>query len=114
MRLAIFGHVELIFDLLFSLSLPVADRLAYLNFVHGSISADLAGKLDIARGAWKTARATESTAGTLRQAGQGTDAVNMESEVEKRNALTHGEKARWQAMREVGVIYFSIDRIFSF
>jgi hypothetical protein len=75
--------------------------LAYLNFVHGQLSTDLADKLNAARAPWKTARATEGTMGTLKQSGQATDAVAQEAAVEKRNSLKHGEAARWKAIREV-------------
>lgn len=71
--------------------------------MHGSLNTDLANKLDTARGPWKTARATESTAGTLKQAGQVTEAVAGESEVERRNAIKLGEAARWKAIREASI-----------
>lgn len=71
--------------------------------MHGQFSADLANNLDAARAPWKTARATEGTMGTLRQAGQATDAMAQESAVEKRRALTHGEASRWKAIREASI-----------
>lgn len=78
----------------------VTDRAAYLNFVHGQLNTDLANKLDTARGPWKTARATESTSGTLETSGHGSPAVANEAVVEQRNALKLGEAARWKAIRE--------------
>lgn len=101
--LSVSNFETLDFLIMRAIFLSVTDRLAYLNFVHGSLNTDLANRLDTARGPWKTARATESTAGTLRQAGQATEAVAGESEVEKRNALKLGEAARWKAIREVSL-----------
>lgn len=81
----------------------MTDRLAYLNFVHGQISTDLSKELETARGPWKTARATESTSGTLKASGRDTTDVANEAAVSQREALKDGEALRWKALREVKV-----------
>jgi hypothetical protein len=79
----------------------VVDRLAYFNYVHGSLNTDLSSKLDTARGPWKNTRATEVAVGTLKAQNQPIDKVSEELEVGKRNAIKQGESARWKAIREV-------------
>lgn len=54
----------------------MTDRLAYLNFVHGSLSATLAQKLDSARSSLKLLREEENNLGPRKQ-----QLVNLQQQI---------------------------------
>ncbi|KAL5640944.1 hypothetical protein ACGC1H_001428 [Rhizoctonia solani] len=56
----------------------VSDRIAYLNFAHGSLAADLAKSLDSSRASYKSLRDAESTLHPRRTA-----RIGMKAEIEK-------------------------------
>jgi len=106
----------------------VTDRLAYLNFVHGSLASSLAQKLNTARNPFKELRNAESAiqprriaraqlvaqiqkfendprrAGDLREQLQRADAEDAQAEKEieilKRKAVRESEQQKWEAIRE--------------
>ncbi|KAI6031777.1 hypothetical protein BKA83DRAFT_673496 [Pisolithus microcarpus] len=73
----------------------VTDRLAYLNFVNGSLASSLAVKLNAARSPLKALRDAESAIIPKRNA-------QKEILILKRKAVRDSERAKWEAIREYG------------
>ncbi|EAU93037.1 hypothetical protein CC1G_06757 [Coprinopsis cinerea okayama7 len=106
----------------------VTDRLAYLNFVHGSLASTLAQRLNTARGPFKALRDAESALQPRRNIRAGLQAqiskvendpkkaadlreqlrkaeledAQAEKEIEllKRKAVRESEQLKWEAIRE--------------
>ncbi|KAG8706041.1 hypothetical protein FRC09_002610 [Ceratobasidium sp. 395] len=66
----------------------VSDRIAYLNFVHGSLASDLAQSLDTARASYKSLRDAETALHPRR-----TNRSNMKAEIERIKAAGSAGKA---------------------
>ncbi|KAB5594217.1 Sphingolipid long chain base-responsive protein LSP1 [Ceratobasidium theobromae] len=66
----------------------VSDRIAYLNFVHGALAADLAKSLDTARASYKSLREAETALHPRRTA-----RANMKAEIERIRAAGAAGKA---------------------
>lgn len=115
----------------------MTDRLAYLNFVHGALSATLASELDASRSSFKKLRDAEKALEPKRniRAGLETQIARLEHDQQKgsdkrlvdfkaqlakaesedesaekeidllkRKAVAESERAKWAAIREVGVL----------
>ncbi|KAJ7925851.1 hypothetical protein B0H13DRAFT_2313985 [Mycena leptocephala] len=99
----------------------VTDRLAYLNFVQGSLASSLAVKLDSARAPFKTLRDAEAAITPKRNVRAGVQLqitriendkprkLNLEDQPDetevnllKRQAVRESEQHKWDAIREFG------------
>ncbi|KAG8748522.1 hypothetical protein FRC10_003656 [Ceratobasidium sp. 414] len=69
-------------------SVTVSDRIAYVNFVHGSLASDLSSSLDTARASYKSLREAETSLHPRR-----TIRSNMKAEIERIKAAGSAGKA---------------------